>query len=580
MRFLIPAFYLMFSVCVFFIAKFLFKKLHITSAPLRIIILSAAVLIYCVAMMFYIPFSPCYDSYDMLSFLEKMLLGTNTEYMNAYMSAYSSNRLTTYIYFPFVLIFNNVQIGVRSLNFLLAYGSILLLAACCKKMFGQICCEISLCMSVLLFPFMLFVGPYIYLPAVFLSALTLFLYHCSSLSAKICFYIAGGFLFALRPMSCLSILICIFAKNLFCGNVKCKFLSSVGKVSFTLACFLIVKSSIGFVLFTANLHPYPNLSDTSFLWTLEVGTRPNGPATGQCIYFPYTNDGFDDISAQFSELWKCFSSKNSKSDYINSLKNDIFKKIVNRTKNTVLANPGSALHFLCTKYINYYSDVHRPYYYMPNISMSNFGNAVSQNFEKRFFLFMNTYLILFNISALLLFLSSAVRLIKRKKPLTLRLFTAAALSLSALAVSMTAIALTEVGKRLMFDTYAVTLPVICCFTCRLCIRAAMYAKNKKRINAMMFAGAVLSATSALYAYSSFNIPIMRGVCVSFTDDSVKIEFLKTVTDSSYSILYDGEYIPLCGQTEIRLPNAKNSDCFFYICLPNGSLYQISKLRQI
>lgn len=571
-------------ICVWFLCRWALGRFSVRSGKWRLFVLSCAAIITSLIMTVVIPFSPCHDSYDLLSFLEKLSLGEDTAYMTTYLAAFSTNRLTALLYFPFVQLFQSVEVGVRVLNGLLMCGSILLLAGCCKKMFGQNCAELSLLVSAIAFPYLLLVGPYIYLPAIFLAALTLYLYHCSPVVAKIGFFVAGGLLFTLRPMACVPILLYLFVKGWFRAGAKHRFLTGLGKTALSLACFFLIKSGTGALLYATDLHPYPNLDDSSLLWTLEVGTRYNGSATGQCVYFPYHSEGFDEISSQFGELWSAYETEYTAKqpvpyEEIKALKRAIGGNILTRTKDTILSSPGNVLGFAKAKYINYYSDVYRPYYYMPNILMPNFGDAAYHNYEARFFLSMNAFLLLFYTSAACLLLSAATRLCKRKKGLPASWSSCVALTLGALAVSLLAIFLTEVGKRLMFDAFAAMFPVIC-FALYRCTNLLKQISVKKE-KAIAIGGAVLSAAGLFCLFNTYNITIFHGSTVTVSPGTVTIHFSGEITEPGYSLLLtDGTEIPLLGKTHVTLPNGENSDNFFSIRLPDGNLYQIAKQRRI
>lgn len=573
-----------FVVSVWCLCRWVLGLLHIQPGWPRLLLLSCVAIAVSLFMAFRIPFSPCHDAYDMLSFLEKLLLGENTVYMSSYFAAFSSNHLTALIYLPFVKLFGNVEAGVRFLNCMLMCGSILLLAACCKKMFGLKCAEFSLIFSAVLFPYLLMVGPYIYLPAIFLAFLALLLYHCRPIAAKIGFLIVGGLLFTLRPMACAPILVYIFARGWFSHNQRHRVLRGIGKTAIALACFLLIKSGVGYTLYATNLRQYPNLDDSSMLWTLELGTRYNGAATGQCVYFPYGNEGFDEISSQFGKLWAYYAmgytaGPSMAYEEIKELKNAIFNNILERTRDTILSSPQSAWGFVQAKYINYYSDVYRPYYYMPNVYAPDFGDNVYHHYEKRFFLYMNACLLLFYAAAAGLIVSSVLRLLRRRRALPAAYGRCAALLLGALAVSITAIVATEVGKRLMFDAIAVMFPVMCFALCRFATRLRHLFRKKEK--AVAAAGVLVSAVGLYCLYQAYNITFFHNSTVTITPETVTIHFSGEITEPGYSLLpNDGEEIPLLGKTQVTLPNTDNSENFFNVRLPDGSLYQIAKLRRM
>ena len=89
-------------ICVWFLCRWALGRFSVHSGKWRLFVLSCAAIITSLIMTVVIPFSPCHDSYDLLSFLEKLSLGEDTAYMTTYLAAFSTNRLTALLYFPFV----------------------------------------------------------------------------------------------------------------------------------------------------------------------------------------------------------------------------------------------------------------------------------------------------------------------------------------------------------------------------------------------------------------------------------------------------------------------------------------------
>lgn len=216
---------------------------------------------------------------------------------------------------------------------------------------------------------------------------------------------------------------------------------------------------------------------------------------------------------------------------------------------------------------------------MPNVYAPDFGDNVYHHYEKRFFLYMNACLLLFYATAAGLVVSSVLRLLRRKRALPAAYGRCAALLLGALAVSITAIAATEVGKRLMFDAIAVMFPVMCFALCRFATRLRHLFRKKEK--AVAAAGVLVSAVGLYCLYQAYNITIFHNSTVTITPETVTIHFSGEITEPGYSLLpSDGEEIPLLGKTQVTLPNTDNSENFFNVRLPDGSLYQIAKLRRM
>ena len=95
----------------------------------RYIVLALLLLGVCITMAVVTPYSPGHDSYEMANFLQMLLEGKSSEYSRAYLTAYATNKMVVWMYFPLVKLFGSVETGTRIFNMLL------MAAVCC--LWGQ-----------------------------------------------------------------------------------------------------------------------------------------------------------------------------------------------------------------------------------------------------------------------------------------------------------------------------------------------------------------------------------------------------------------------------------------------------------
>ena len=542
----------------------------------RYMVLALLLLGVCVTMAMMTPYSPGHDSYEMANFLQMLLEGKSSEYSRAYLTAYATNKMVVWMYFPFVKLFGSVETGTRIFNMLLMAGSMLFVGASCKKLYGDRVAEVSAVVLAVFFPFMLLTGPYIYLPAVFLSAAAFYCYNRGTVLARIWFLAVGGILFTVRPMACGFLLVYVCSHDWWEGPRKWKLAKGLGRTAAALACFLLIQAAAGAVLYQIKAHPYPKLENIAGLWTVEIGTRPQEGDTGLCTYFPYTEPGFDRVSEQFHEIWQLYS-RADEADYqdIQRLKQDIGTPIELRIKNDVLKDGASIWEFISAKFKNYFSDNYKPYYYTANLYAPDFGDDVSHYYEKRYFLQMNSLLLVFMLSALGV-LAFAVYKIRQKQE-DAEASSQVSLVLGVVAASVVALAATEVGKRLVFDS---TIPIclVISFALGRVAQQVAAARRGKLALAGCLVGAAVTAGGLAAVYGRYRIAPFAGCTVRMDQEQITLTFREPVPEAGYSIReLDGTVTSLDGKSSVTIKNGDNMSNFAYIGLPDGTLYSISKL---
>ena len=566
------------AVSLFLLLRLALKKTPRISPKLRFRLLMALTIAAIIVFSIKTPYSPGHDAHDLSGFLELMLQRRQTDYASAYLTAYVTNRLITLIYFPLVKLFGGVQLGVRIANTLFCIGGVYFIAKSCGRLFGKMAAEFSLIISFVFFPAVLLTGPYIYLPSIFLAALAFYCYLRKEKGFRIIFFLVGGVLFTVRPMSCGFLLVFLLTQGWGSKKEKHKLLKGAGKTALALVCFILVKSAAGCALYHTGLHPYPNMDSIAAIWTLETGTRPQQEKTGTCAYVPYACDSLDDTAAKFREIWTLYQQGDVK-DYpkIKQLKQEIGTAIWERTQSSILSNPSDFGNYLRYKFINHYMDVYKPYYYTVNLNSPDFGWQVYRNYQMRFFLYSNLLLLVFLIAATGVLSQGIGWLIFQKKALYTRQSRAAALVLGVCLTNLAVICLTEVGKRLLFDSL-VPMMIVLCFGLQQLTCFLQKSLRRKRYGGAL-AGMVLAVLLCGHISQKFCLDAFRYCTVSTQNDKIVIDFNQEIQTPGYKIIKnDGEAVPLEGKRIIEIQDQESMDNFAKIELPDGEKIFVAKLR--
>lgn len=531
------------------------------------------------------PYSPAHDSYDMTGFLNQLLNGDGfSGYARAYLSFTATNKLTLFIYYPFVWLFQSVKTGTQVLNFLLILSSLYFISGSMSKMFGKIFGEISLFVALPFVPYLMLTGPYIYPPSIFIASLALYLYHCKPLTAKIFGYICFGFLFIIRPTALGFMIVYITIYTFLCVKSKNRVFYTLERLTLLFVFCILVKSIFGMTMFYTGWYPYPNLKTSAMMWTAELGTRMQGEETGKCTYSGYSKK-FDEVSWDFYRLWNIYSRENPDDvktiDYIHD---NIKENIIARTKSTVLDTSEHFNYFIKTKYKNLFANEYKPYYYMTNITSKNFGENLSKNYEKRYFLYENILLITFSLSALTAVGIAFYQLIRKKK-LNPHIKHALSLAVGVMAVFVVFVLFTEVGKRLIFDVFTPMLMLICYIGGVIVQTTDKHFPSKSYKFTDICTIVAISLTLGVYYFYNYNnIDEFKNVKVQYVNRHIRLVFPKEVT-GDYRIWeendseFGGRNIFLKGKTEITLEAQKFDKKEIELRLPNGELYMITNLKE-
>ena len=445
------------------------------------------------------------------------------------------------------------------------------------KRYGVRSGEITLFLMPPFVPYMMMSGPYIYPPAIFLSAVALCLYFSQDIRKRVISAVLFGILMVMRPTSALFWIIFVAAK-LVLKRAK----DIINRICFAIVLVLIAmctQTALGNYLYKTGAYPYPQFTNSAMQWTLELGLRPQGTETGKCTYSAISGVPFDEISGVFSDLWEAYEGADDNETYrIHLLNKKLDGMIWERAKNTVLSDFESFARHVKTKYINMFSDEYKAYYYAANIPDESFGENLYKNYEWRYFLSENVILVSFAFACIILcggVLFSAWRRNGRYSSVLL------GAALAVMAVLCGFVLVTEVGKRLIFDLYIPMCIMIC----------AVYARTINVLRGIIKPTAVNTVLCGIICvvavcivqvmYSMYNLDVFRGCTVSYNKkDRVVISLREPISEYGYMMWTpDGRDIDLEGRQHIALTVEKHDRQTLELTIPDGSIIVITNYEQ-
>ncbi len=504
------------------------------------------------------PYSPCHDSLDLHNILDCMLRGNSLDvYSLTYMSFWLTNKLTVYCYFPFVKLFGNVITGVRAANGLFLVCGVIFLAVTVSKMTGKRNFPFMFFLISLFAPFVLLTGPYIYLPSIFIASAAMMCLSLKNKAGYAVFVVLSGLLLMLRP-TCMGFILAFLSVNAVLNiKDKSRCLTSVILLGCVFVFAPICKSATGALMYKTGAHIYPKMQNSALLWTVELGTRPNGADTGSCTYTPYAIPGdADEIQQNFNRLWKYYyNDAENGTNSISGIKNTQ-KIIMTQIKDRTLGlGAKGLLKNMYHKTKKFYANDYLPYYYKANINDKPF--KIYKGYEKKYFAYMNFIMLMFLVSVIV----NLIYIIKDRK---IKNKYAVAAAVAAIAVNVLMIAVTEVSKKYLFDFFAPMLLCIC-ITCSY----INCKENKLKI------AAVVLPLALILSEGLWNIKPLKNADTKFTVNdgicSYEIEFQKPFAEEGYYIKqYDGSEIELYGKKQVELSFPYDSFNSFTLYMPDGS----------
>ena len=509
------------------------------------------------------PYNPCYDSIDLHTILNRMM---NKEpvglWHRAYMDYTVNNKLTVLIYLPLARLFGNVTAGVRVMNGALLAASAAAISSAAariseKRRYG------ALLISSACSPFLLLAGPYIYLPSIFLTAVSVRCVVGKSLKSKILLMVFSSILFALRPTA-FGVVPVMLTVDIFLhiGDKK-RVISAALCLAVSFLCAFGMKAAVGEAIYKSGAHKYPALNSAAMVWTFELGTRPNGENTGGCSYNQWVlGDDYDEIQKKFYELWSIYQNDEQNGtesfDEITEKQNEIKGLLWERMKNM---SAGEYMENIINKTRLFLRNDNIPYYFRSNVTDKHFD--ISVDYDKKYFAYMNALLLLFSIAALINLMA-----VFGGKDKSDGVITAAALSAAAVMTVM--ILFTEVSKKYIFDFY---VPMM------LCVSFVFSGRLKKAPAPVSVIAAALCAAGIITAHSSYKIDVFSGAKTSVTESNGGIVMdikLRKPCDENYFVQTNADgAVSLYGKDSIRIrPEPKSFDALT-VCGTDGKTLHYS-----
>ncbi len=507
------------------------------------------------------PYSPCNDPFEMHEAMSYLLSGKGLSiYTRSYMDFWINNKLTAYCYYPLVRLFGNITLGIRVMNAILLAGFVFFTSGAVHLISGKKNGETAMLIISALSPFMLLTGPYIYLPSIFLSSAAVF---CLSLRKKtglVFFFICSSLLFVLRPTGLGFILVYIIADAFFSISDKKYFLKRLVCAALVIVFGVLMKLGMGQMLYALGAHRYPAMQSSALLWTLELGTRPNGEETGSCSYTPIDiGSEPDDIKRDFNKLWVYYQVDETFDcnhyEEIKAVQKDVRQKLIERLTSM---KPAQFMENILNKTAYFFGDVFIPYYYKANVNDKNLDMA--KNYDEKYFAYQNSVLLLFFITLVVNILKI---LLHRDSENSKQII---AFGLGAVAVNMMLLLFTEVSKKYMFD-FIVPVTICTALTFTVPVKKSIRPRRGAKILAaaiFLFAMRERAGDIRIFDNAQTRLAESDGNC-TFT-----ITMNERYIGNDYSIqTYQGNLINLNGQDEVTLEFPKNCSDAFELNMPDG-----------
>lgn len=509
-----------------------------------------------------IPYSPCHDAMYLNSILEHFIKdGTLNPINRSYMDFWINNKLTVYFYLPFCRMSANAAVGVKLVNSILLCAITVLSALTVKNICG--CWRVPLLISAVFAPYMLLCGPYIYLPAIFFSALAVCFYTSKPTVGKLIFVLTAAAAFVLRPTCFGGIFIFAAADAVMASENKKQLAVKAVTVLMSIAAGFLCKGICGSVMYKNGAHMYPDMNNAAMLWTLELGTRDAGSDTGTCSYSASIPDDEPDvIKEQFWALSAAMREDEENKAYdnerIDRIKNNISALLAARIGG-IVKSPAAIGNLLINKSANFFGNRYIPYYYKANVFNAK---RTEHDFNSEFFDFQNVFLMMFFLAAVynafMICLSADMRYRKRL-----------ALILGAIAVNAVFIMLTEVSKKYLFDFYMPALLTICITVSD----TGNAAKIRSMIPCCVLAAAVGINICASMRYDTVELKNMR-LTVHEDEDNLKcrIDFAEKFNERGWLLRdYAANDTELYGRSYAEINFPKEEFSAFYIISPDGEV---------
>ncbi|MCL2376134.1 MAG: hypothetical protein FWC76_01940 [Defluviitaleaceae bacterium] len=504
---------------------------------------------------FLLPISPTNDSYSMALGLQELLSHgeLSPDFNRPYFAFFVNNKIALVIYWGAVALAGDVEIGIRVVNFLCLFSSAFFFSAGLGKIFGEDKWRIfGLMFFLLVFPYIVLTGPYVYPISTALAAAAFYLGICKKTALKPLFFLAVGLLFLMRPTAGIFIFVYFALCGIkhFAGGEKRQGIYALCTILLMLVSIYAVQLGVGAIFYRTGLHPFPNLANGAANWTLDIGTRLDGAATGTSVYTPYgllpEHLREDEIAIMQNRLFAYFYAGNSE-DYENvvALSREIRAAISGRAVDNFLGNPSDIPRFYTYKAIRLFGTSNDHFYfYGLNATLPSFAWQAHRNIEHDSETHIMALILLFSAA----FVYMGIWTVVRRKFDTMAIF-ALSNGLGCAAAVFVMLTLTEVGQRGLLDIFIPAAFVAC---------SAFIFASEKLYRKMHIAASIImiivGLTASLTVFSANNITALKDMDVYIIreNDSLIMEItLPTDVTGEYFFTHDGQTTPLTRHTTIE-----------------------------
>jgi len=421
--------------------KFVKKDKHIF---LIMIILSG---IYILIQSVILPFSPSHDANTIYkAIINNGILDGDTE---KYFNFYAINKLVMYIYLAFAKLIGDVILSMKVFGFLSIYITCILTTMTVKNLFVKSNKYITLFLATIFIPYGFITMPYVYQITIPLLILAIYLYSLNNKYLNILSVVVSGIIFVFRPTTLIPILSLILFIAIFEMFNRKKYYKRLIHLLLIILLRIFFKFIIGQLMYSNKLHPYPNLSNPTLMWSMYVGTsydKNNQSATGKWKNNPNVYLESDLVSQEISGIWDNIGKVNY-TEYLNDKKMTEIM-IMYTFEKKLMSNPGEFIPYISNKFSNLYGDAISLYLYNPIINNNNLMGELKNNYQKQFNLLHNTFIYIFCISSMIILIRGLKNNIKDKD-----IYINLSLILSVIFCTVIYVIALEVTKRYTFDFY-------------------------------------------------------------------------------------------------------------------------------
>jgi len=337
---------------------------------------------------FLLPISPINDSLSVATGLSQLLGdGLAYDWSQPYFAFYANNKVTLALYWGITTLVRNVELGIRITNFLCLFATAFFLSGSIHRIFGAKYRNFGLFVCLLFFPHIILTSPYSYPIAIALASIAFYLCLSTNTAHKPLFFLVAGVLFLVRPTAAIFLFVffAFSALRHFLCKERRQGLFALCTIAGLFASIFFIQLGVGAAFYRTGFHPWPNLTDGATNWTLDIGTRLDGPKTGSSMYTPFgvlpEHLQDDEIALMQQRLFGYFMMRNPE-DYpaVTALNHEIRSALLLRARENFAGNPSNVFLFYGWKTIGLFqTSDYRFYFYTLDIDNPSFSWQAQRN---------------------------------------------------------------------------------------------------------------------------------------------------------------------------------------------------------